>query len=127
MRIYVDSDILIWHLRGEPRATALLRSLSSEPGAELWTGALQRAEVLFFARPSEASSTRTLLSRFKTAPVTQNVVDDAAEIFRAWNPSHGIDVHDALLAATILDTGGRLYTQNIKHFPMPDLPVTRGW
>ena len=59
--------------------------------------------------------------------VTQAVVDDAAEIFRAWNPSHSIDVHDALLAASILETGGRLYTQNVKHFPMPELPVTRGW
>lgn len=127
MRAYVDSDILIWHLRGESRATDLLRRLAGERGTELWTGALQRAEVLLFARSSELSATRTLLSRFKTEPVTQTVVDDAAEIFRAWNPSHGIDVHDALLAASILETGGRLYTQNVKHFPMPELPVTRGW
>jgi hypothetical protein len=30
MRAYVDSDILIWHLRGERRAAAFLRALSAE-------------------------------------------------------------------------------------------------
>lgn len=47
VRAYVDSDILIWHLRGESKAAALLRRLSAEPGVDLWTGALQRAEVVF--------------------------------------------------------------------------------
>ena len=58
MRAYIDSDILIWHLRGEARAAALLRKLSAEPGTDLWTGALQRAEVVFFMRPDEVSATR---------------------------------------------------------------------
>lgn len=35
MRAYIDSDILIWHLRGERRAAALFRSLSGESGIEL--------------------------------------------------------------------------------------------
>ena len=48
MRAYVDSDILIWHLRGEPKAARFLRSLAAAPVTELWGGALQRAEVVFF-------------------------------------------------------------------------------
>ena len=24
-------------------------------------------------------------------------------------------------------TGGKIYTQNLKHYPMPDIAVTRGW
>jgi hypothetical protein len=35
MRVYIDSDILIWHLRGEEKAAALLRRLSAEPGTDL--------------------------------------------------------------------------------------------
>jgi hypothetical protein len=42
MRVYVDSDIVISHLRGERRAAALLRALSQERGIEMWMGALQR-------------------------------------------------------------------------------------
>ena len=127
MRAYIDSDILIWHLRGERRAAALLRALSREPGIELWTGALQRAEIVFFMRPEEVSPTMSLLSRFKTEPVTQEIVDDAGEIYRQWHAAHGVDVNDAILAATAATTGGKIYTQNLKHYPMPDIAVTRGW
>jgi predicted nucleic acid-binding protein len=127
MRAYVDSDILIWHLRGEPRAAGLLRGLAAEAGTELWTGALQRAEIVFFMRPEEEAGTLSLLSRFKTEPVTREVVDDAASFYRRWHRSHGIDVNDAILAATAAATGGKVYTQNLKHYPMPDIAVIKGW
>lgn len=127
MRAYIDSDILIWHLRGERKAARFLRSLSREPGMELWTGALQRAEVVFFMRRDEVSSTMSFLSRFKTAPVTQEIVDDAAELYRKWHPTHGIDINDAMLAATVVSTGGKIYTLNVKHYPTPDLAIVKAW
>jgi predicted nucleic acid-binding protein len=127
MRAYVDSDILIWHLRGQARAADLLRRLSREPETELWTGALQRAEVVFFMRSDEIAATRAFLSRFKTEPVTQVIVDHGAEFYRKWHPSHGIDVNDAILAATVAATGGKIYTNNLKHYPMPDVVAVKGW
>jgi predicted nucleic acid-binding protein len=127
MRAYVDSDILIWHLRGEPKAARLLRSLATAPATELWVGALQRAEVVFFMKPGEESATGAFLSRFKTEAVTQAIVDHGGEFYRRWHPSHGIDVNDAILAATAAATGGKIYTQNMKHFPMPDVAVIKGW
>jgi len=127
MRAYVDSDILIWHLRGQIKTAQVLRQLSAEPGNELWTGALQRAEIVFFMRPAEAAATRAFLSRFKTEPVTQTIVDQGAEFYRKWHPSHGTDVNDAILAATVAATGGKLYTLNVKHYPMPDIPVVKAW
>lgn len=127
MRAYVDSDILIWHLRGERRAAHLLRRLSADPGTELWIGALQRAEVVFFMRPPEEGATLSFLSRFRTEPVTREVVDEAGAFYRHWHPSHGIDVNDAILAATVAATGGKIYTQNLKHYPMPDVAVLKGW
>jgi predicted nucleic acid-binding protein len=127
MRAYVDSDILIWHLRGERRAARLLRGLSAEPGTELWTGALQRAEVVFFMRSQEETATLSFLSRFRTESVTREVVDGAGAFYRHWHPSHGIDVNDAILAATVAAMGGKIYTQNLKHYPMPDIAVLKGW
>jgi predicted nucleic acid-binding protein len=123
----VDSDILIWHLRGDERARVLLKSLRTDPAWMLCVGALQRAEVLFFAKEGEVHSTRTFLSLFETVAVDAAVVDLASELFRSWHPSHGIDVADALLAATAMITGGKIYTLNSKHFPMPDLLVQRAW
>ena len=127
MRAYVDSDILIWHLRGQAKAADLLRRLAREPETELWTGALQRAEVVFFMRPDEVAATRAFLSRFKTEAVTQTIVDQGGEFYRKWHASHGIDVVDAMLAATVVATGGKIYTNNLKHFPMPDVVAVRGW
>lgn len=37
------------------------------------------------------------------------------------------DVHDCILAATALQTGGIIFTQNKKHYPMPELVVTKAW
>jgi len=127
MRAYVDSDVLIWHLRGKIEAAEFLRALKSNVEYELWIGAMQRAEVVFFMRPEEEDDTQLFLSLFKTAPVDQAIVDGAGRLYRQWQPSHGIDVHDAILAATAKQTGGKIYTLNVKHFPMPDLAVEKAW
>lgn len=127
MRVFVDADVLIWHLRGEGRATAFLKQLRSSPGSELWTGALQRAEVLFYARQEEESTTLQLLGLLRTAPVTEAVVDLAAALFRRWKPSHDVSVADAILAATSVKASGRIVTLNTRHFPMPEVAVDRAW
>jgi predicted nucleic acid-binding protein len=126
MRAFIDSDILIWQLRGEKKAQELLRHLTSE-GMELWTGALQRMEVVFFMKPEDEKETRVLLARLKTQPVTQEIVDKGGEYYRKWNPSHGLDENDAILAASADLFGGRIYTLNIKHFPMPHVVSVKGW
>jgi predicted nucleic acid-binding protein len=127
MKAYIDADILIWHLRGEPRARHFLKELSSRPSNELWIGAMQRAEVVFFMRPNEKSATMLFLSHFKTAPVDESIVDDAARLFQSWNPSHGIDINDAILAATAIKTGGKIFCLNRKHYPMPDIIIEKAW
>ncbi len=127
MRAYIDSDILVWHLRGERKALHFLRALRDKGGYELWTGALQRAEVVFFMRPGEEEATELFLSQFKTAAVDQPIVDAAAALYRKWHPSHGIDVNDAMLAAMAMKTGGMIYCLNTKHYPMPGVVVHRAW
>ena len=127
MRAYVDADILIWHLRGKKVAKNFLKSLQDRKGYELWTGAMQRAEIVFFMRPHEEEKTLQLLSLFQTAPVDQQVVNVAGQIYRDWNPSHGVDIHDALLAATTMATGGKIYTLNTKHYPMPNIVIEKAW
>ena len=127
MRVYVDSDILIWHLRGKDEAKQLLENLTDDNEVELWIGAMQRSEIVFFMRDTEKEDTMDFLSFFKTHPVDKTIVDQAGEFYRKWNPSHGIDPNDALLAATVALTGGRIITQNVSHYPMPNIIVQKGW
>ncbi len=63
----------------------------------------------------------------KTAPVDQAVVDAAGTLYRKWHPGHGIDINDALLAATAMLTGGRIFCLNAKHYPMPEVLVKKAW
>ena len=127
MRAYVDADVLIWHLRGDPEAKGFLTNLHRNTAYELWVGALQRAEILFFMHPGEEEATFALFSQFKTAVVDQGVVDDAAALYRSWNPSHGVDVNDVILAATVRTTGGKLYCLNTRHYPMDGIVIERAW
>jgi predicted nucleic acid-binding protein len=127
MRAYIDTDILIQHLRGERKALNFLRRLRDGEEFELWTGVMQRAEVVFFMRPEEEESTLLFLSQFKTGSIDQSRIDEAALLYRKWHPSHGIDINDAILAATAMQTGGRIFCLNRKHYPMPEVLVTKAW
>ena len=127
MRAYVDSDVLIWHLRGERKALRFLQRLRDSEENELWTGAMQRAEVVFFMKAEEETATLLFLSQFKTASIDQRIVDAAAALYRRWQPSHGLDINDAILAATVMQTGGQIFCLNTKHYPMPGLLVRKAW
>ena len=127
MKAYIDSDLLNWHLRGERKALKLLKRLRDKEQFDLWIGAMQRAEVVFFMRPAEQSATLLFLAQFQTASIDQQIIDKAGEFYRKWNPRKGTEVNDAILAATVLQTGGRIYTLNSKHYPMPEVAVERAW
>src|SRR5437762_2642757 len=126
MRAYVDSDPVIWYLRGSPRAGIFFQRLlkDQEP---FWIAAMQRAEVAFHLRPEEVVAGQEFLMRFNTQSLTAEIVDHAAALYRKWHPSHGSDVNDCILAATVMLTGGKIYTLNMKHYPMPDVVVVKAW
>jgi predicted nucleic acid-binding protein len=78
-------------------------------------------------KPHERTDTLLLLSLFEKASIDAGIVDLGGELYRELHPTHGIDIADALLAATVLKTGGKIYTLNTKHFPMRDLVIERAW
>jgi len=127
LKAFIDSDILIRHLRGERKALNLLKRLRDKEKFELWTGAMQRAEVIFFMEPAEHEPTLLFLSLFQTAPVDQQIIDKAGELYRQWNPRNGTDINDAILAASAIQTNGKIYTLNTGHYPMPEAIVQRAW
>ena len=88
---------------------------------------MQRAEIVFFMRPPEASSTLLFLAQFKTAAVDQQIIDSAGEFYRQWHPQNSIDINGAILAATLQQTGGTICTLTTRHFPMPEISVQRAW
>ena len=127
MKAFVDSDILIWHLRGKDEAKKVLHELTEADETDACIGAMQRAEIVFFMPEGEKELTLELLSLFKTYPVDEEIIDQAGRFFRKWHPSHGIDPNDAILAAAVAVAGGQIVTQNVSHYPMPEIVVRKGW
>lgn len=125
MKAYIDSDILIWHLRGDHKTLMFLKELQEKSEYELWIGAIQRAEIVFFMRKDEEKNTLLFLSQFKTASIDQSIVDLGGILYRQWHPSHGLDINDALLAALVMQMGGKIYCLNKKHYPMPEIIVEK--
>ena len=60
----------------------MLKRLRDDEQFDLWIGVKQRAEVIFFMRPAEESSTLLFLPQFQTASVDQRIIDKAGEFYR---------------------------------------------
>lgn len=119
----IDTDILIDHFHKNEAAEAFLRALSAtddQPAISVITV----TELLGGMREGEEARTEQLLSLFVVLPVNEAVGRQAAAYLRQFRRSHGIDLGDALIAATARLHGAELFTRNVKHYPMPNVQVT---
>ncbi|MGH7911079.1 MAG: type II toxin-antitoxin system VapC family toxin [Candidatus Dormibacteraceae bacterium] len=116
--ILVDTDILIWHLRGLPQARDWLRDQRQETAA-LAISSVTLAEVAGAMRSAERRPVTRFLSSLAVLPVTMREAWQAAEFRRRFHRSHQtIGLADYLIAATAWTEGLELATLNVKHFPM---------
>ena len=118
----LDSDVVIWHLRGRAEVVELVLTLVRRGRVGL--SAITRAEVLLGMREPERALTLRFLDSCETLPVEAETADRAGEIFRSFR-SQGITLSlpDTLIGATALLASIPLYTCNPRHYPMPDLDL----
>ncbi len=114
----VDSDVLIWHLRGYPKATLRLDRLpnltiSAITYLELLQGLRNQAELL-------AVQKSLSMRKAERLPVTAAITQRATALMEELTLSHGLQLDDALIAATALEHGLTLITANVKHFSAID-------
>jgi len=122
MSAVVDSDLLIWFLRGMPEARRAIRD-ARRRNDRLLSITPVRTEVLRGMRAGEEKLTTDLLDLIDWVPVDVALADRAGELGRSYRHSHqGIEIVDLLLAAATERFGAELLTRNVKHFPMfPEL------
>jgi predicted nucleic acid-binding protein len=118
----LDSDVVIWHLRGKATVVELVLTLARR--GRIGLSAITRAEVLLGMREPERALTLRFLDSCETLPVLAATADRAGEIFRSFR-SQGITLSlpDALIGATALLASIPLHTCNPRHYPMPDLDL----
>lgn len=110
----VDTDVLIWYLRGHEGAARFLDglpelSLSAVTYMELVQGCRNRQELARLKKD---------LSRRQAAilPVSEAISNRAAELVETHFLGDGLMLADALIAATAIEHGLSLVSANVKHF-----------
>lgn len=127
IKAYIDANVLIGYLRGQPEAQQFLNKMEADKQYELWISAAQQMEIVFFMCPDEEDIIMQLLAKFKVMEVNQSIVNDAGKLYQQWNASHGVRPNHAVLAATALQTDGCIFTMSLKYYPMPDLNMYKAW
>lgn len=109
-----DTDVLIWASRGNRRAARMIdaaadRELSIVSLMELLQWARSKLEVRQIHQ-----SLRQL--QFRILPLSEPIGAAAAALIEQHAMAHGIQLADALIAATALASDLSLCSANVKHF-----------
>ncbi len=110
----IDTDVLVWMTRGHAGAIARLATLmpwqiSAVTYIELAQGCRSKTELSQLKKGLAMSQTQVL-------PITQIVTERAMALIDGHALANGLQLGDALSAATAIEQGLPLLTGNKKHF-----------
>ena len=114
-RFLVDTDILVDASRGVPEAGAFLEQLEGQ--GTLAVSVITKMELLVGCRNKpEQRVVQKFLERFEVFPINEMASQLAERLIARYRLTHGIQIPDALIAATASTSGYSLATKNQKHF-----------
>jgi tRNA(fMet)-specific endonuclease VapC len=124
MTVYLpDTNVLVDALNGKRERRELLRDLVLA-GNRLACCNITVAEIYAGMRPHEAARTDALLDSLAWYDSSRKVARRAGRLrFDYARQGITLSLGDMLIAATALEHGLTLITQNQKHFPLPDLAL----
>ena len=122
--ILVDTDVLIWNLRGNEKAA---RVLDTHPG--MFLSAVTYMELIQGLRNKDELLRLRQAIRYWRAEIIHldaSVSARASFLMEEHALSGALQLADALIAATALETGCELLTGNVKHYrDLPGLSLRR--
>jgi predicted nucleic acid-binding protein len=109
-----DTDVLIWATRGDLSAARVIgataaRALSIVSLMELVQGARSKVEIRTIRQ-------FLVTLQFRVLSLSESIGTNAATLVEQYALTYGIQVADALIAATAIEVGEPLCTRNVKHF-----------
>ena len=116
--VLIDSDVLIWLMRGNTAALAAINLetdsvISAVSYMELVQGCRNKTELKALQKAFQSSASDVL-------PITQSISDAACRLVEKYSLSHSVHLADALIAATALEHKLPLLSGNGKHFAAID-------
>jgi predicted nucleic acid-binding protein len=125
MTVLIDSDVLIEVSRGRNTSIRTAWDRLRDSDAVLMCSPVTVAELWHGARAEDHELLDRLFDCFVCLPVDKDIARRAGDFLRQYARSHGLDLGDALIAATASIHGAELWTRNRKHYPMKDLAFFR--
>lgn len=111
-----DTDVIIWFMRGKAEAAPAVASIPKESRfisiityMELVQGIRSKAELKMLKKMLSQAALTIL-------PLSEHIGRLASDLMDSYRLSSGLEVQDALIAATALAHQDTLYTGNVKHF-----------
>jgi len=119
--LLLDTTVLIDVLRGRLDRRTLLAELAVS-GHTLATTAMNIGEVYAGMRPEEEAQTELFLGTLECYPITAEIALRAGKLKSVWSrKGKTLTLADMIVAATALEHGLTLMTDNRKDFPLPEV------
>ena len=123
--ILCDTNILIETYRKNTNVISVLNGIVRSDAIAI--SDVTRAEILVGARNKhEMKILINELGQLKCLPVQSEISARSIHLLVEYHLSHGLDFHDALIAATAIHYNIELYTLNVKDFVfIPNIKLYR--
>ena len=119
----LDTTVIIDCLRGTKETVDFLTQIASE-GSVVGCCAINIAEVYAGMREHEGELTRKFLDSLEYYEVTSNLAELAGMYKRAYaGKGVALSLSDVIIAAVVISNNLTLVTDNLRHYPMPELNV----
>ena len=112
--LMIDSDVLIWYMRGNPKAYNTIEEqngffISVVTYMELVQGMQNKRELTLLRKTMRNWNAKILY-------INEDISTKAMFFVEQHFLSHSIVIADALIGATAISNGLKLLTSNIKHY-----------
>ena len=120
----IDTDVLIWVLRGSDKYTEFLQTLKDKNSLSIST--ITIAEIYKNIFPSEIIKTENLLDEFEIFDVSSSIAKQGG-LYWQENIKQlvKLSLMDCLIAATAHINHLTLVSLNIRHYPMKDIKIMK--
>ena len=119
----LDTTVIIDCLRGRKETVDFLTELASE-GSAVGCCAINIAEVYAGMRENERGVTKKFLDSLEYYEVTRNLAELAGEYKREYaGKGITLSLSDVIIAAVAISNNLMLVTDNLRHYPMPELNI----
>jgi len=116
----LDSDVIIWFLRGKEEIVNLIKSLAKEK--PIGCSPLSIIEIKLGMKKGEEDATNLFFDTIKVWAVDKEIANEAANYILSYKKKGIIlDFADATIAATCKLKNLILLTYNADHYPMQEV------